>query len=199
MAGRFCRHEFRHAENTDHLGIGAGHFYRCSSFAMPGDSNDPLVTKSWVDNYINEKFNQVSADITATKNMLANVKNGDFLHAKLQVSSKNAQINGVNTTLDVAPFIESNRTLVPIRVISDALGASLAWDGNKKQVTYTTANCEVKLIIGNKTALINGQQANMDVAAKLVNNRTMIPLRFVGEAMGARVDWMAETKTIEIY
>jgi len=95
------------------------------------------------------------------------------------------------------PNIENGRTLVPLRAIFEALGASIEWDGNTQTVTATKGSTEIKLVIGGQ-AFKNGKPASLDVPAKIINGRTMVPLRFVGEALGCQVGWNGDTQTITI-
>ena len=94
-------------------------------------------------------------------------------------------LNNTPLTFDVAPFVESGRTLVPLRAIFEALNATVEWDGYTNTVTATKGEKIIKLQIGNNVALIDGKEKALDIAAKIVNNRTFVPLRFVSESLGA--------------
>jgi competence protein ComEC len=100
-------------------------------------------------------------------------------------------------TFDVPPTIENDRTLVPLRAIFEALGANVQWDGVTQTVTATKDDIEIKLIIGGQ-AYKNGAPVTLDVPAKIINDRTMVPLRFVSEAFGCQVAWDGSTQTITI-
>jgi endonuclease YncB( thermonuclease family) len=106
-------------------------------------------------------------------------------------------LSGQTLKFDVPPTIENGRTLVPLRAIFEAMGASIAWDDATQTVTATKAGAEIKLTIG-ETAYKNGSSVALDVPAKVVNGRTMVPLRFVSEAMGCQVGWDEATETINI-
>ncbi|KNY26616.1 stalk domain-containing protein [Pseudobacteroides cellulosolvens] len=119
---------------------------------------------------------------------------------------------------DAEPFIEGGRTLVPFRAIAEALGAEVGWDASTKTVTIikgdskdTTAVTDdvyasnapdgsknIKIIIGEKNAEVNGNKVQLDVPAKIATGRTYVPLRFVSEAMEMGVNWDAKTKKITI-
>ena len=100
---------------------------------------------------------------------------------------------------DVNPVIENGRTLVPMRGIFQALGAAVAWDGALQKVTANTVERSVELQIGHNLARVNGQEVLLDVPAAIRADRTMIPLRFVGEALGCRVDWDGSKRTINLH
>jgi len=105
-----------------------------------------------------------------------------------------------NNTLffdDVPPTIENGRTLVPLRTIFEALGAGVQWDDNTQTVTATKASTEIKLIIGGQ-AYMNGKPVNLEVPAKIIDDRTLVPLRFVSEAMGCQVAWDEASQIITI-
>ena len=100
---------------------------------------------------------------------------------------------------DVKPFIDdNNRTLVPVRFVSEALGADVKWNGNLRQVTVTYNNKVIKLVIDQKTITVDNQTQEMDTKAILKESRTFVPLRFVSEAMGADVEWDGANRTVVI-
>ncbi|MBR6399750.1 MAG: copper amine oxidase N-terminal domain-containing protein [Firmicutes bacterium] len=107
-------------------------------------------------------------------------------------------LNGEKMTFDSEPYIENGTTRVPMRAIFEGLGAKVDWDNDKKLVTAEKGGVEIKLTIGEETALVNGEENKLLVPAEIKNSRTMVPLRFVSEALGAKVDWDGETKTITI-
>jgi len=107
-------------------------------------------------------------------------------------------IDGNPLQLDVAPVLEQDRTLVPLRAIFEALGAEVEWDQAQQRVAATKGSLALSLQIGSRKALKNGIQVDLDVPARLLNNRTMVPLRFVGEALGAEVAWDGEKRRIDI-
>jgi len=109
-----------------------------------------------------------------------------------------AQVYIDGQKLDVATASESGTTLVPLRAIFQALGATVDWDGSTQTVTATKSQTTVKLQIGDKTAYKNGQPVTLQVPGKVVSGNTMVPLRFVSEALGADVDWDGSTQTITI-
>jgi len=107
-------------------------------------------------------------------------------------------INGETVECDVAPLIVDGRTLVPVRVVSENLGATVTWHGDTRTVEITRGEDELLLAIGSNVATFNGQEVTMDVAAQIVNDRTMVPVRFVAETLGVRVSWDGETRTVYI-
>jgi len=101
--------------------------------------------------------------------------------------------------LDVAPVNPSGTTLVPLRGILEALGAEVVWHGETQQIDINKADLEVTLTIGAQKAIVNGIEVELSEPAQIVNSRTLIPLRFVSESLGYKVDWNGETQEIDIY
>lgn len=107
-------------------------------------------------------------------------------------------LNDTPLSFDVPPKIENGRTLVPLRAIFEALGATVEWDGNTKTVTAYKAGTVIKLQIGNKTAFKNNQAVDLDVPAKIENGRTLVPLRFISESLGCEVNWNGTNRRVLI-
>ena len=107
-------------------------------------------------------------------------------------------IDGKEQTYDVMPVIVKGRTLVPLRGIFETLGANIVYTDGTKRVTATKGDTVVKLKIGNEEAYINQTPVTLDVEAQIISDRTMVPVRFVSEALGADVKWISDTKTVDI-
>ena len=107
-------------------------------------------------------------------------------------------IDGVRQSADVAPVVESGTTLVPLRLISETLGASVSWSGARRQATIQTAGYTVVFTIDSTTYTVNGADRTLNVAPKIINGRTLIPIRAFADAIGAAVDYNATTNTASI-
>lgn len=109
-------------------------------------------------------------------------------------------VNGNKVSFpDAQPFIDENgRTQVPVRFVSEALGAKVDWDGNDKKVTVALNSRTVVLTIGKRGYEINSQSYQMDTVALLQESRTFVPIRFVSEALWASVVWDQATKSVYI-
>lgn len=107
------------------------------------------------------------------------------------------ELDGQELIFDVQPIIMNDRTLVPLRVIFEALGAGVQWNEETRTVTAVKADTEVTLVIDGE-AYINGALTPLDVPARIINDRTLVPLRFVSEAMGCQVDWLDAARTVVI-
>jgi hypothetical protein len=105
-------------------------------------------------------------------------------------------VNGNYIETDVAPFIENDRTLVPIRVVSETLGYKVDWVEETKEVIITSIGKTMVLIIDNPNSTVGGKTVSLDVAPKLVNSRTFVPIRFIAEEFGQKVDWDNDNRTV---
>lgn len=107
-------------------------------------------------------------------------------------------VNGQRLSLDTDPFIEQDRVLVPMRAIFEAIGAAVDWNAETQTVTGKKGDVEVVLKIGYVNTQVNGRDVTLDVAAKIVNDRTYVPLRFVSESLGATVDWSSSARQVVV-
>lgn len=101
---------------------------------------------------------------------------------------------------DEHPYVDqrSNLTMVPLAFISDKLGAATKWDSKLKQITISLNRDTVILVIGDHHALVNGKRVDFEGSAVLKNGRTMVPLRFISEALHANVDWQPTRNLVSI-
>jgi len=100
---------------------------------------------------------------------------------------------------DVAPMIDSNhRTLVPARAIAEALGGTVEWDGDARRVTIIREDSIVQFHIGRDTAVVDGREKLMDTHPIIVEDRTLIPVRYISEFLGADVSWNGHWQIVDI-
>lgn len=111
---------------------------------------------------------------------------------------ENILTNNEKFKFDVPPVIKEGRTLIPIRAISEGFDAKVEWNGEERLVSITKGEVKIVLTIGSNIAYVNDVNAEIDVPAEIMNDRTIVPLRFVIENMGLNVKWDSETRTIEI-
>lgn len=101
-------------------------------------------------------------------------------------------------SFDQPPILDNGRTLVPLRAIFEALGASVQWNGASQTVTSVKGSTEISLQIGSTAMHVNGTVKTLDVPAKIINGRTLVPVRAVSEAFGCKVGWNQSTQTVTI-
>jgi len=114
------------------------------------------------------------------------------------IGSKQARVNDTDVILDEAPFISQNRTYVPIRVVSEVLGAELTWNPDTRGITIRKGNQTIDMIVGSTKAVVNNQIVELDAPPLLRNGRTSVPVRFVSEYLQGTVQWNERIKMILI-
>jgi len=107
-------------------------------------------------------------------------------------------LDGEYVAFDVAPTIIDGRTMVPVRAIFEALGATVDWQQEIQTVVSNKGDSNISLKINDATLYKNGEAITLDVPAQLIENRTLVPVRAISEAYGCYVDWNEWTKTVLI-
>jgi hypothetical protein len=102
---------------------------------------------------------------------------------------------------DQQPFIDSvsGRTMIPLRFVAEKMGAEVSWDPVKNSAVIEKNGTTIIMEVDSTTPFINGVKVNLDAPAKLVNDRVMVPVRFISEAMGARVEWDGNSNSVKVY
>ena len=108
----------------------------------------------------------------------------------------NVVVNGRPITMDVPPVIRDGRTLAPLRAIFEALGASVEWDATTSTITSRRNDRTIILQIDNPTARVNNAPIALSVPPVVIGGRTMVPVRFIAESLGATVTWDEQTRTV---
>lgn len=121
----------------------------------------------------------------------------------LHVGDTQMTVDGVAVTIDVAPQIVEGRTLLPIKWVAEPLGAAVGWDAATRKVTVSLGGTTIELWIGKSQARVNSRTVMIDpqnakVAPLIVSGRTMLPVRFIAEQLGADVQWDGATRTATI-
>jgi hypothetical protein len=105
------------------------------------------------------------------------------------------KIDGNLIDLEQPALSIDGRTMVPVRGVFEKLGAEVKWDQATRTITAKSGSATIVLKAGSKTAYINGEASTLDVPPRIINNYTLIPLRFVSEALGAKVSWHQASQT----
>jgi thiosulfate/3-mercaptopyruvate sulfurtransferase len=113
-------------------------------------------------------------------------------------ASVSVSIDGEAYEFDPAPVMVEERTLVPMRALFEALGAIVEWKPETRVAVGSRDGIVVCIPIDSTTATVNGVEKSLDVPAQIIDNRTFIPMRFVGEAFGDGVQWEGATQTVMI-
>lgn len=108
-------------------------------------------------------------------------------------------LNGKQLDIALSPLLETDTTLVPLRGIFEEMGANVLWDMDTKTVTASNGNTKIVLKPGEDKATINGEQVQLNKSAKIVSESVFVPLRFVSEALGARVEWDENEYAVKLF
>ena len=106
---------------------------------------------------------------------------------------------GRNISFDQPPVTRFDRTLVPVRAIFEAMGATVDWEEETMTVTAVRNDRVLKLQIDNKTITVNGEAVELDVPAQQINDRTLVPVRAVADGLNCDVYWDEATQTVSIW
>ncbi len=113
-------------------------------------------------------------------------------------SSPLVKLNDEYLSFMTPPIMESDRILIPVRFLFERLGAEVAWDQETYTASFSYRGYMVEITIDSYTARVNGEEVPLDVPARLVNDKTLVPLRFVSENLGLAVNWDQQGYTAEI-
>ena len=107
-------------------------------------------------------------------------------------------VNGKPLKMDSNPIVMDGKTLLPIRFVVEALGGSIEWHGETAIVTAQWNDKKMRLKIGSTVAVANNSLIKLGIETILFNDRTYVPLKFIGDSLGVSVDYNAQTKTVKI-
>lgn len=149
---------------------------------------------------IEESTESIAEDVAAPEvyeesmgNTDVNNYNGDVAEEKIKV-----YVNGRRILFDAEPMLVNSRTMVPVRAIFEALGATVNWDNNTRTAIGVLGDTTVKITIDQSYLLKNGEQVALDSPALLSEGRTYVPARAIAESYDCTVDWDNDTRTVTI-
>ncbi|MEL7647847.1 MAG: copper amine oxidase N-terminal domain-containing protein [Sedimentibacter sp.] len=159
----------------------------------------------------NEYKLQLKSKIAEMQEIVRNKYTAEELEELAQVSESLASLGSIevipvenvlflkgNAKFDTPPVIKEGRTLIPVRAISEAMGADVDYNSEEQTVTITKDGKVIVFSLAEGTVSVNESEAAIDVPAEIMNNRTMVPLRFIAEQLGLTVEWDQELETITI-
>lgn len=127
--------------------------------------------------------------------------NATVVPATFTIGSTTYKVGDVEKAMDVAPFVEAGRTYMPVRYVAEAVGVTtenILWDQATQTATFIKDARVAQVKVGSNVLVVNGANIAMDAAAKVVDGRTVIPVRFVAQALGANVDWNEADQTVTV-
>ena len=122
------------------------------------------------------------------------VISGAWAQQQIHVMVNGKQVQFQNS----GPRQERGRVLVPLRGVLEELGAYVGWDQSTRMVTASRGDLNIKMTVGSTMADVNGRAVAMDVPAEIVDGSTLVPLRFMSEILGAKVQWIEANQTVQI-
>jgi Zinc carboxypeptidase/Copper amine oxidase N-terminal domain len=154
----------------------------------PGETNVPIseFNQTW-------KENRLLGLYIAQQGYKLSQQGSENKHVEVSVN-----INGKEMDFDQPAVLMNYRTMVPVRGVFEQVGASLTWNNTTKTAVIKKDDTVVSMTVGKSTATVNGETRTLDAPATIINSRTMIPLRFVGEAIGATIKWDSASRTAYI-
>jgi len=142
-----------------------------------------------------EHLEDIYADLQADVQALQKELNTEI---KVTIGVHTAFVDGRALELVTAPTIINGRTMVPVRFIGEALGASFLWDEKTRKVSYIYEDMLIEIFIDQRQTMVNRQPFFLDTAPFIMDGHTLVPLRFVSEHLGAAVVWDEVTRTVTI-
>ncbi|HOW22870.1 MAG TPA: copper amine oxidase N-terminal domain-containing protein [Sedimentibacter sp.] len=141
---------------------------------------------------MNKKFCMLVIGITIIISLLV----GGNVFAENNIT---VQLDGKMLNFDVQPQLIGGRTMVPLRMIFESMGATVDWNNDTQTVIAFNEHYYVQATINDTNMKVNGENRILDIPPLLVDGRTLVPARFVAEAFGAEVEWDAKTSTVYIH
>lgn len=151
-----------------------------------------------------KSYNSLGESDYSNEIKVKTLKDIETIILRFYINKTTYYLNDELKTMDVAPIILEGRTLLPIRYVAEALGAEVGWDAKEQKVTIKFKGTVIELWIGKNTAKVNGEYKLIDPGNPNVKpitippGRTMLPIRFIAENLGCKVDWNAELKEVKI-
>ena len=159
-------------------------------------ANDPLISRSWCDDALELGFAPLRSQLAAIRAAIIGARQTSVT---LYINSATYLVNGESRTMDTAPIVNADwRTMVPIRFVAEALGCQVDYttrpDGRTDQVLINGTSA-LALTVNSAAYLVDGEARQMDTAPVVnADSRTLVPIRFVAEALGCQVSYETDAK-----
>lgn len=120
----------------------------------------------------------------------------------LRIGDPVMSVNGTEKEIDpgigTAPVVINDRTLLPVRAIVEEIGGDVEWNDASREVALTRGDTNIVLTIDSTSAMLNGTEYTLDTAPVIINDRTMLPIRFIAEGFDLNVNWNGDSKEVTI-
>ena len=190
---------YENAKNDTVYVLGGNGYYFLYGFTDDG----VFISKDGITRFEKVSFKNRSSNIVSDGNMFAYLGEDGVLYKgdirqfeNIEVEERiKVCLNEEYLSFTVAPNIENGRTLVPVRFFFERAGANVAWNADENSCTLTYNDKMVKVYIDSNIAEVNGIKKEIDVPARLISGKTMLPLRFISEEFGFNVSYDELTHT----
>ncbi len=156
-------------------------------------AEDAVVTEETLPTMSEEEVRELEEKVSARK------ENVIFLH----IGNYATVSNGILKWIDrenkaVRPYIKNDRTMVPLRFLTEEMGATVGYNEQTRGITVSLDNVMMELVVGSNIYWLNGESYEMDCAAEISDDRTFVPVRFVTEALGRCVEWYNDERMVVV-
>lgn len=167
---------------------------------------NPLPQTRALYSEIKEKQGDIPAAVTYMEKAIKDAPQEDVFYQQVgELYTKDGKPDefsvfslGEKVKFDTPPTVINDRTLVPIRALAESMGSQVDWNSQTNKADITLGDKKIQLTLNSKTAIVNGQQVTLDVPATRIDNRILVPLRFVGESFDKQVDYIPVGKVIAV-
>lgn len=159
-----------------------------------GSANTGTITITDTAGYANGKIIAQIGQLKAE----AWLGNNDYNLLDLYIDDTTYWLNGETYTLDQPAIAVKGRTLVPIRLITEALGGDIEWIDNNSPITISYKGHQIELMVDATEVIVDGEEYTLDIPAQVIKNRTLVPLRFISEHLGMTVDYNPSTRCVSV-
>jgi len=143
-----------------------------------------------------------AVSVTVQDDFIGGEIKGEKSFILMTINDPLMSVDGILREIDpgrgTVPLIKDSRTLVPIRSIIETMGGTVGWDGGEGKVTLEAYGHSVVMWLNNREIIVDGEAKSMDVAPQTINDRTMLPVRFVAENIGCQIAWIGSTQEVII-
>ncbi|MCP1357747.1 copper amine oxidase N-terminal domain-containing protein [Aneurinibacillus migulanus] len=146
-------------------------------------------------------FNITSGSSFKVANVITPAPNEVKTSGSFVIGGTAYRVGDVEKKMDIAPYIKNNRTYLPVRYVAEVLGIdenNIIWDKNLQMVSLLKGNKVVQITIGKKRIVVNGTSIPIDVVPEFKNDRVMLPITHISQALGSQVRWDAKKQTVYI-
>lgn len=159
-----------------------------------GNVNEGYSTIASCNNLANGKIIAEVGDLKAE----ALLGNEAFNLLDLYINQSTYWLNGKKYMTDQPPIIINSRTMIPLRLLAESLGGEVSWNSDDRIAEVQYQNNHLRLPIDKAEIVVNNQKNIIDTPAQIINNRTMVPIRFISEALGMNIEYNATNNVVSV-